>query len=128
MTLRDIAVFIAYFVKKQELGKGWLANEWIEKKFELNDAGHIRKCRANARNVVGKKWIVVTFTTQFICLFPSRLLESGNIFICAGTVGWLWPKDAGEPVLEVELAEPLSMPGPSAAGSPWGPGGKKEQW
>lgn len=127
-TLRDLAVHIAYQIKKDQLGKGYLANEWIIENFKLNDAGHIRKCRANARNVLTKRWMGIRLGTA-VFLFPATITHEGLIVVEAGTVGWGWTE--GYPTaLEIKMTSGFSKAGPtqSQGGARWELQDKKQNW
>jgi hypothetical protein len=105
-TLRDIAVFLAHPIKKTELGKGYLADEWIVEYFKLTDASHIRKCRQNARRVVSNHYFAYG-QGQFMFLFPASKRDSGPV-IPGGTIGWAWTEGCPE-ALEVRMKSDANL-------------------
>lgn len=111
-TLRDLAVFIAYKLKTRELGKGYLANEWIIEKFGLNDAGHIRTCRRNAGNILKKQWVAIVINSRTVYIFPTIITAEGSVTTPEGSVGWGWAEGCATAV-EVKVGG-FTIAGPAA--------------
>lgn len=115
-TLRDIAVFIARQLKREELGKGYLADEWIIENFMLNDSGAVRSSRRNARNILTKRWLATNVDGRCIFVFPCDKDSTGNITVKAETIGWAWAAGLIE-AIEVKMVNGYCLPGPAVPNS-----------
>lgn len=85
---RDIAVFIAHLMKKVELGKVYLANEFVIAQFSLNDDGHVRACLKKAKKRISKQSIVMHLDEAIFFLEATKTMS--GIEVATGAEGWGW--------------------------------------
>lgn len=104
-TERDMAVLIARVIKKGELNKVYLANDWVIGEFGLNDAGHVRSCLKKAKEHLPDKFLTVDFGESAI-LMGVQISEGGMTVIEKGSSAWFWAKGEKE-ATEVKANETI---------------------
>lgn len=106
-TARDIALFIAFLLKKEELGKVYLAHDWIMQNFKhVNDSGHVRACLKKAKKALPKSFFLAHIEGVTFLVPPP---------IANGSILWGWApgdENATEMVIRnfVATAELLEAP------------------